>query len=125
MVNHNGNKAYEVDNKLYQTQMEAKVDIQVQRAKIDIEILRLEQQRIADFRKKVGLTLLENDASVMFTKTRQAVIELAFAHEMGKTQYVIDQAALAVANTRTMYDSVCRKIFKICLKHGLKSEHLK
>ena len=106
-------------------EQQVEYDITVIKAKIDIEIAKKEAELEAHDRRVMGLTHLEQDASVIFASIQKAVIELVFCHEMGKTQYVIDEAALRVANTRMMYDSVCRKIFKLCLKHGLKSEHMK
>jgi len=104
---------------------EIEAEAQLQLAKIQLEVHRIELEQQTAFRKEVGLTLLENDAGILKEKVFKASVELAFCHEMGKTQYVIDQAALKVANTQMMYNSICRKIFKICMKHGLKSEYLK
>ena len=120
-----GTVRYKVDQKVYEKRSDAENDYQIQLAKIKIEVHRMEMQQQEDFRKEVGLTLLENDAKILKGKVFEASIELAFCHEMGKTKFVIDEAALKVANTQMMYNSVCKKIFKICLKHGLKSEYLK
>lgn len=104
---------------------QAEYEYQIQVAKIQLSSFQIEAREKEAFRKEVGLTTFENDAKVIHGKIMEAVVVLAACHEMGKTQSVIDEAALRVANTRIMYDSVCRKIFKICLKHGLKSEHMK
>jgi len=103
----------------------AEYEYQIQMAKIDIELKQKELELEVLNRREIGLFHLEQDASVIFASLQKAVIELAFYHEMGKNKFVLDDAALKVANTRIMYDSVCRKIFKLCIKHGLKSEHLK
>jgi len=109
------------------TKFQAQVDLEMKsmRIKIDQEIegKRIELEAVK--RREIGLTHLEQDADVIFTKLQEAVVELTFYHEMDKNKFVLDNAALKIANTRTMYDSVCRKIFKICLKHGFKSEHMK
>ncbi len=120
-----GEPQFELDKKVYETRKDAENEYQIQLAKIQITALQMEEREKAEFRKKVGLTLLENDAKIIHDSIFKATVELAFCHEMGKTQYVIDKAALRVANTQMMYNSVCKKIFKICLKHGLKSEHMK
>ena len=114
-----------MNDTLSKFQQQVEFDIEVIKAKIDLEILKKEAELEAHDRRTMGLTHLEQDASVIFASIQKAVIELTFCHEMGKTQYVIDKAVLRVTNTRLMYDSVCRKIFKLCLKHGLKSEHMK
>ena len=118
-------RVYAADNKVFEKKQDAHKEYQSQLAKIAMELNRAEARSIAEFRKKVGLTTFENDAKIIHEKIMEAVIILAACHEMGKTQSVIDEAALKVANTRIMYDSICKRIFKICLKHGLKSEHMK
>lgn len=120
-----GMMQYQVDQKIFNSKESAKNEQQVQLAKIQIALLQEEKKREAEFRKSVGLTLLENDAKVIHESIMEAVIILALCHETGKTKSVTDEAALRVANTRIMHDSVCKRIFKVCLKHGLKSEHLK
>ncbi len=116
---------YQMDRKVFEKKQDAEKEYQIQLAKIQIAALQMEDREKAEFRKEVGLTLLENDAKILKDKVFEASVELAFCHEMGKTKFVIDEAALKVANTQMMYNSVCKKIFKICLKHGLKSEYLK
>ncbi len=103
----------------------AEYDLEILKAKIQIQLNEAEAQQAEIYRREIGLTHLEQDASVIFTSLQKAVVELTFYHEMDKNKLVLDKAALRIANTRKMYDSVCRKIFKICLKHGLKSEHMK
>jgi len=114
-----------IDESVFDTKSQAEYDLAAMKARIQMELIKAEQERGEIFRREVGLTHLEQDAHVIFSKLQQAVIELAFYHKMDKNKFVIDKAALKVANTRIMYDSLCKKIFKLCLKHGLKSEHLK
>lgn len=95
-----------------------------QLAKIQIASKQLEIEVAEEFRKKVGLADLERIANVCFGKIQRAVIELVFCREMDKNKFVMDEAELKVASRRIEYDSVCKKIFKVCIKHGLKSEHL-
>ena len=120
-----GQAAFKLDDKIFETRAQAEQETQIQIAKIQLAQMQLEEREKAEFRKEVGLTLLENDAKILKGKVFEATVELAFCHEMDKNKYVKDEAALKVANTRIMYDSVCKRIFKICLKHGLKSEYLK
>jgi len=120
-----GEARFQLDKKVYETRAQAENEAQIQIAKIQLAQLQIEAREKETFRKEVGLTLLENDAKILKGKVFEATVELAFCHEMGKNKFVKDEAALKVANTRIMYDSVCKRIFKICLKHGLKSEYLK
>ena len=124
---------YQVNDKIFDRQSDAqweahKADIEVQ-AKIlelqhDKNKMILEVQKESRFRRHIGLTQLEQDADVIFGKIQQTVIELAVCYEMDKNDFVMGQASRKVANTRIMYNSVCKQIFKICLTHGVKSEHM-
>lgn len=123
-----------MENKFYQKKEEAEsqaeaakstaqAELDIQIAKFKLAQIEHEQRAEAEFRAEIGLTLLENDANILREKLVKARLELAFCVEMDKSNYMIGEAKLRVQNTRVMYDGIRKKIFKICLKHGVKSEH--
>jgi len=123
---------YQIKNQFYQKKEEAQVDAtkSAAQAELDLQIAKFklaqiehEQRAEAEFRAEIGLTLLENDAGILQEKLIKARLELALYVEMDKNEYVIGEAKLRVQNTRVMYNGIRKKIFKICLKHGVKSEH--
>lgn len=107
--------------------VEAQMDAKIKQMQMEIELRQIEHDRLVEkqFRDDIGLTLMENDAKMLHAKLVQAAIELAFVIEMDKNDYVTEKAKRKVVNTRTMYNAVCKRIFKVCLKHGVKSEHTK
>lgn len=110
--------------------VDAQMDVKIKQIQMGIELQRIEHDRLVDlvdkqFRDDIGLSLMENDAKILHEKLVKAAIELAFVIEMDKNDYVTEKAKRKVINTRTMYNEVCKRIFKICLKHGVKSEHTK
>ena len=114
---------YKLDKQIFDTQadaelaqLKARVQMELHKAEIDQELL---------FRKDIGLTLMESDAKMLHQKLVEAAIELAYVVEMDKNDYVTDKAKRKVVNTRIMYNEVCKRIFKVCLQHGVKSEHTK
>jgi len=112
-----------VDNIMKAKETQLDYEYHNQLAKIQIEQHKLKAEAELEFRKEIGLHHVERDAAVLRDALLKASVELAFAVEMDHNNFVIDQAKLKVKNTRIMYNDVRKKIFKICLKHGVESEH--
>lgn len=107
--------------------IEAQMDAKIKQMQMEIELRQIEHDRLVEkqFRDDIGLSLMESDAKALHAKLVEAAIELAFVIEMDKNDYVTEKAKRKVVNTRSMYNAVRKRIFKVCLKHGVKSEHSK
>ena len=123
---------YQIKNQFYKKECDSQAQVEKDRAQAELDMqiakfklaqIQHEQQVEAEFRAEIGLTLLENDAGILQEKLIKARLELALYVEMDKNEHMISEAKLRVQNTRVMYNGIRKKIFKICLKHGVKSEH--
>lgn len=112
-----------LDKKVYDTHAQAEFELKKLQMEIELHEHQLYAKEEQAFRLKIGLTNLEGDANILRDALLKASVELAFAVEMDHSKYIIKKAKLKASNTRKMYQGVRKKIFTICLKHGVKSEH--
>ena len=116
---------YKVDNKLFDSKAQAEFEYQKMLHKIRIVEIDMAANQERDFRGQVGLTKLEGKAKIKFDEVQRAVAELAMCHAMEKNDFVINEASLKVSCVHDEYMMICKNVFKVCMQHGLKSEHMK